>query len=78
MLSIDFSDGINNALELNIISSAESADDIIIRLKEAIDNHINPNNMNIDYSNLLDYDCIRIKKEIEKYIKSKGNYYVLY
>lgn len=78
MMSIDFSDGINNALELNIVSSAELADDMIVKLKEYVDNHINPNNVNADFSDLLDYDCMRVKREIEKYIRSKGSHYVLY
>lgn len=78
MLSIDFSDGINNALELSIVSSAERVDDIITKLKKAVDNHVNPNHINIDYFELSSNECLRIKKEIEKYIRSKGNHYALY
>lgn len=78
MYPVNFSDGINNALELSIVSSAELADQIIADMKEAVDNHINPNNVSSAYSELTDYDCSRIKREVERYIRSKGRFYEIY
>ena len=79
MFLIDFSDNQLNAFELDILTREEIVEDIISKYKKAVDNHINPNNLILtDRDDITDADCRRIKIEVEKYIRSKGRYYVLY
>ena len=71
-MNINFADGVytkgkTNGIEIAILSSYEKANDIIDYLKEAVDAGYNPNDIDIDYSDIEEVDLRRIKRTIEDY-----------
>ena len=71
-MNINFADGVYtngkiNGIEIAILSSYEKANDIIDYLKEAVDAGYNPNDIDIDYSDIEEVDLRRIKRTIEDY-----------
>jgi hypothetical protein len=71
-MNINFADGVYtngkiNGIEIAILSSYEKANDIIDYLKEAVDAGYNPNDVDIDYSDIEEVDLRRIKRTIEDY-----------
>lgn len=71
-MNINFADGVYtkgkiNGIEIVILSSYEKANDIINYLKEAVDAGYDPNDIDIDYSDIEEVDLRRIKRTIEDY-----------
>ena len=71
-MNINFADGVYtngkiNGIEIAILSSYEKANDIIDYLKDAVDAGYNPNDVDIDYSDIEEVDLRRIKRTIEDY-----------
>ena len=60
---------INQAGECMLMTSRQKADEIIKYLKRKIWDGYNPNEIDIDYSDVTDSDMDYIKREIESYYK---------
>lgn len=71
MLNVNFSDGFN-PFELSIVESNQRANEIIDILEAAIDEGIDPNTVDIDYSDVNENDAAMIVTEVERYAMQKG------
>lgn len=58
--------------ELSVLESNIKANKIIDYLKEAIDEGLDPNDVDIDYYGVLEEDLLMIKTEIEEYFIKKN------
>ena len=67
MINLNFADNRLNAFELSIMVSNQRANEIIDTLEAAIDEGIDPNDVDIDYSDVNDSDMVMIKAEVEAY-----------
>ncbi len=67
MLNLNFADNQLNAFEISIMESNRKANEIINILKKAINEGVDPNDVDIDYSDINDSDLAMIKTEVEEY-----------
>lgn len=67
MINLNFADNRLNAFELSIMVSNQRANEIIDTLEAAIDEGIDPNDVDIDYTDVNESDMIMIKAEVEAY-----------
>ena len=73
MLDFNFTDDWMTPFEVATINSYTEANKIIETLKQAIKRGIDPNDVNINYSNIEDVDLKRIKYEVEKFAREWYN-----
>lgn len=73
MLDFNFADDWMTPFEVATINSYTEANEIIETLKHAIKRGINPNDVDIDYSNIEDVDLKRIKYEVEEFAREWYN-----
>ena len=71
MLNVNFANGFN-PFELSIVESNQRANEIIDILEAAIDEGIDPNTVDIDYSDVNENDAAMIVTEVERYAMQKG------
>ena len=68
---INFADNQVNPFEIAILESNQKANEIIDYLKDCIDAGIDPNDVEINYTDVLEEDRAMIKTAIEDYIVKK-------
>lgn len=68
---INFADNRVHPFEIAILESNRKANEIIEYLKECIDAGIDPNDVEVDYTHILEEDRAMIKTSIEDYIVKK-------
>ena len=68
---INFADSQVNSFEIAILESNQKANEIIDYLKDCIDAGIDPNDIEINYTDVLEEDRAMIKTAIEDYIVKK-------
>ena len=73
MLDFNFADDWMTPFEVATINSYTEANKIIETLKQAVKRGIDPNDVDIDYSNIEDVDLKRIKYEVEEFAREWYN-----
>ena len=73
MLDFNFADDWMTPFEVATINSYTEANEIIEILKHAIKRGMDPNDVDIDYSNIEDVDLKRIKYEVEEFAREWYN-----
>ena len=68
---INFADNRTNPFEIAILESNQRANEIIEYLKDCIDAGIDPNDVDVNYTHVLEEDRAMIKTAIEDYIIKK-------
>ena len=73
---VNFANGYDNALELALVTSNDRAEEIVKEIESAIDEGLvrsykDVQELDIDYSDVMDHDLVEIEREIKRYLSYK-------